>query len=851
MAGRTMDVSVLVRLVDRLTGPLRAVQSRLAGFAAFGQRIGLIGALVAGISFMAPINSAAQFDQKLRESVVTAGYWGDAAEKQIRRIADGVSQLALQVGIASSQLADARGLLIAGGMEETLVDRLLPTIGRVSKAASAVPDDVAKVAGALTNSLGVSSDQIELAFAKLITAGKLGRFEFRNMARELPELASQFTKFKIAGMEAVETLGASLQVAMFGTDDTRAAANNFKNFLSKVLAPDAVKNFKEMGVDILGVMQSAAAQGVNPIEAAVQKVLKLTGVSQKQALAIFNQKKSQGLTDAQAMAQALEQIKAIAGAGKLSNIFGDMQVLDFLLPMLANIDKYQEFRKEIAASGLDVIARDFATQMEGLTSKLAITGEIGEQAVNRIGIAFGSNLRWINAWGIAALGWVREIDARFPGLIDMMLSWGGAVLVAIASLALMVPVLSILSAAFGVLAALVGLVLTPIGLLVAAFAGLAYLIYSEWADFAPFFTELWDGVKQAFSGGWQDLQAGASRAGTALLAILGRTGSRLLQIGDRYFGGWPSRILAAVRPGLGRVEGAARQFGSGLVSYLRGLFTGDWTGMIAGLRDMARGASSAWSAVLGVFTAAGPQLRRFADTQLGGLPGQILNIIGGIWIAMASAVSTLAGRAGEALEPIGRAVLEWARDLPGRIARAFGENGAAALAWLKDLGASVTDTLDQLSSMSDADWANLGTRLGNALADSVRDAVNGLASFFTGLPARILDWVGSIDIGSLIKWPSFGGPPGAPGAPANENAPATDPMGNPTGAPAPQRQGFAPAPQRFASAASLAPGGRGGSDKVGGEIIVRAERGTQVAEVRSTNAAVPLKADNGRMIGRV
>ena len=53
MAGRTMDVSVLVRLVDRVTGPLGALQRRFAQFAALGQRIGILGAAVAAISFMA------------------------------------------------------------------------------------------------------------------------------------------------------------------------------------------------------------------------------------------------------------------------------------------------------------------------------------------------------------------------------------------------------------------------------------------------------------------------------------------------------------------------------------------------------------------------------------------------------------------------------------------------------------------------------------------------------------------------------------------------------------------------------------------------------------------------------
>lgn len=791
MAGRTMDVSVLVRLVDRLTGPLRAIQNRIAGLAALGQRIGILGAAAAAISFMAPINSAAAFDQKLRDNVVTAGYWGNAAETQIRRISSGVSQLALHVGIASNQLADARGLLIAAGMEEALTDRLLPTIGRVSKAASAVPDDVAKVVFALNNTLGISSEAMEQELAKLVTAGKLGRFEFRDMAKEIPGLSAQLAKLGITGSEAVATLGASLQVAMFGTDMPAAAANNFKNFLSKILSPETVKKFEDMGVNIMGVMQNAAAQGINPMEAAIQKILSLTGMSARDVQQIYQANKAKGMNDAQATAAALQQIEKIAGAGKLGQLFGDMQVLDFLLPFLANVDKYLAYKDEIATAGLDVIAKDYATQWEGLSTQLTISGEIGEQVLRRIGIAFGSNLKWINQWGIAALQWAAQIDERWPGMIDLVLSWGGAFLAAIAGLALMVPVLSILSAAFGVLASIVGVVLSPLGLVVAVLAGAAYLIYRNWDRLGPYFSNLWTSVVAAFQRGYD------------------------------------------------RVRALAQQFGGGLVTYLRSLFSGDWSGMTAGLGEMGSSVATLLGDINGLFGQAGAAVRRFAEEQLGGLPGQIVSIIGGVWIAISSAFSAFGSQIGGILEPVAQAVLDWARGLPARIAGAFGETGTSALAWLTDLGGqirtAVTGAIDELSGMSDEEWATLGTRLGNSLADSVRAAVDALGSFFTGLPGRIMDWVGSINIGSLIKWPTLpswlGGGSSAPAA-GNDNSPGAAPQPN-----------VAPAPQ---------PGGGGiGSAQVGGQIVVSAAPGAKVESVQSTNPAVPLKAANSRMVGRV
>lgn len=782
MAGRTMNLSVLVRLVDKITGPLGALQRRFAQFAALGQRIGILGAAAAAISFAAPIASAAAFDQVLRDIVVTADYGGTAAERRIRELASSVSKLALEVGIASNDLLKAQGLLIAAGAEETLVDKLMPTIGRVAKASSAVPEDVAKVTFALSNSLKISAGEMELALAKLVTAGKLGRFEFRDMAKELPELSSQFAKFKVTGLEAVETIGASLQVAMFGTDNTSAAANNFKNFLSKLLSPEVVNNFKKKaGVDILGVMQDASAKGLNPIESAIQKIMQVTGVSTEKAMDIFRSRKGEGMTDAEAAAAAVEQIKAIAGSGKLSQIFGDMQVLDFLLPMLSNIEKYKEFKQAISEAGLDVIAKDFATQFAGLQTQLTITEEIGTQMANRIGIAFGANLPWINAFGTTLLGWVHQLDQDFPGMVDTVVSGLGAFLALVAGLALAGPVFTVLSAAAGALAAVIALVLSPLGLLLAALAGIAYLIYQDWEGFAPFFADLWGGVKETFSG---------------------------------------------------------------LVDFFRALFAGDWSGMEAGLASARAGISRASTAIAAIAARVGPMIRAALasagaavlaslDNLFGGWPSKIASIVRGIALAVDAGFAAIGERfSGSALAGAG-----------GRLISDLWE-GAKSMAgpFLTWAGTWAGDLINKLSSWSDEDWISLGSQIGNSIADSVKAAIDGLVGWFAGLPGRILGAIGSIDLSSIIKWPSRptwlgGSGPAAPAA-GNDNTPGGE-----------KKASFAPVDgQKFASIGALA----GGNTNVGGHITVAAAPGSQVQSVESSNKNVPLeKSDNGRVVGRV
>lgn len=520
MSGKTMDVSVIVKLVDRLTAPLRGLQRGFERFGAIARKIGTIGAAIAGISFAVPLQQAAAFDQKLRDMVVTAGEFGSGAEKRIREIGQEMEQLALKVGITSDQLTDARALLTAAGLDDSLIGKLMPTIGRVAKAASADALDTAKTASALSGTLLIGADQMELALSKLVTAGKLGRFEFKDMARELPELSAQMAKLGVTGMEAVSTLGAALQVAMMGTSSTSTAANNLKNFLTKLNSPETLKNFKDAGVDLTRVMADAAAKGINPVEAAIQKIIKLTKIPKKEIDEIFNKAKKDGKSDQQAVDEVKKRIETVLAGSKLGELFKDMQVLDFLAPMLLNVEKYKDFKKQIEASGLGEMARDFDTQFAGLSTQIMLFGEIGTQAIRRIGLAFAKNLPWMNEGLQQMLGWIARLDKEYPGLVDQVLMWAGGILAVVTALAILGPVASAVGAGIGVLIALIGLLFSTVGAIVAvlaAFAGVAYVIVRNWSQFAGSFRAIWTGIRgvvtavvqglvSLFSGDWAGLQ---------------------------------------------------------------------------------------------------------------------------------------------------------------------------------------------------------------------------------------------------------------------------------------------------------------------------------------------------------
>ncbi|MDU8362833.1 hypothetical protein, partial [Pseudomonas syringae group sp. J309-1] len=135
-------------------------------------------------------------------------------------------------------------------------------------------------------------------------------------------------------------------------------------------------------------MKDAAAKGMNPIEAVIQKIGKLTGVNETQIAGFMKKAKQNGLEGAEALGYVRQQLEAIGAAGKVGELFQDKQVLDFLVPFLANIDEYKDIKSKVAAATGAITDADFDTQKAGINRQLTIYREVGTQAVRFVGMAF-------------------------------------------------------------------------------------------------------------------------------------------------------------------------------------------------------------------------------------------------------------------------------------------------------------------------------------------------------------------------------------------------------------------------------------------------------------------------------
>lgn len=688
MSSRSMSLDVLVRLRDKLSGPLRGLRAQLEKLAAFGRKLGLLGAAIAAISFMGPIKEAAAFQQKLLDIASTAELSGKAAFKFVDEARAKYEALALASGQASDTIAQGAGQMTAAGLDASLIDASIGDIARASTAANAQFSDMADVATSLMQTLKVPAAELKDAMGALVVSGKLGAFEMKDMAKYFPTLTSQMTKFGIKGREAVNFLGAALQIARKGTSDPAEAANNLKNFLSKVLAPATIKNFKDAGIDIQGVMKDAATKGINPIEAVVQKISNLTGASGKEISQMMANATKNGLTGADALASVREQLEKIHGAGKLGEIFADQQVMDFLIPMLANIDEYKKIKAEVAKATGGIIDTDFETQMAGLNRQLGLFNEIGTQAAREVGFAFGSWLPEINDMLAKGLKWYRDWNKESGGLGTKLLSIaGGGVILATAFGALGVA-LPVIAAGFAALGAL----LSPIGVLIGAVALAGMHIYKNWGTYGPRLVRLWDSAKRGF---------------LSFVDGLRDRGRRLIDAGREIFNQFGPRIAAGlnsawsdIKAGWSNIKGMFQEIAkaAGLKFDLSGISIDSVKlGLIKTLEGALKGISAAWNALKDFGSGFALHLPAIGE-DIGRTIKAFADIGNSLW-RIGRAVAQLAGLDTAKFDGFFKTLGDWA-----------GKAAAWQFGWIRTLAegiAAVTKAIADFAEGKPIDWNSL------------------------------------------------------------------------------------------------------------------------------------------------
>ncbi|HDW3810953.1 TPA: phage tail tape measure protein [Klebsiella pneumoniae] len=330
------------------------------------------------------VKKAATFQDNMTDMAITAGYDNktrDSLGKNIRA-------WSLKYNQTQDDLQAATSSLIGNNIDD--IDDIrayLPSIARGATATRTTAEQWAEAAFTTKQSLGIAAKDFAAVQNIMAYGGKAGSFEIPDQVKWLPSLAPQMAGIS-QGKEAVAEMAAALQVAKIGAGTSDEAANNFKNFLTKLFAPDTQKRFADQGINLSESLMRQKAEGISPIEGMMNVIQ--WSLEQKGPEAVKQFKAAMALKDDAARDQALQALQKNFGLGEL---FADMQVMAFVRPMLANMDKYRTIRAEaLKSANNDVLGADYAKRLESpiekmkklmvATSDLGIT--LGEQLMPQV-----------------------------------------------------------------------------------------------------------------------------------------------------------------------------------------------------------------------------------------------------------------------------------------------------------------------------------------------------------------------------------------------------------------------------------------------------------------------------------
>lgn len=559
-----------------------------------GQAMETIGTGVAlGAPVVQSMRTAIDFKDQTNDIAITGGF--DAAEET--RLSDVMRGAALKWNQTQTEVANGTAVLIAGGISSAKeLQAYAPLMAKFATATRASMDDLGSVAIALNDNLGVGASGFERSMNMLASAGKQGQFELADMAKWLPQLTPQFAALGITGERAVAEIGASLQIARRGAGTNDEAANNFKNFLSKLTAKDTLKSFEGAGIDLQDAMTNLVGKGLTPVQAMLEVITQYVGSKGPKAAGEFQ--KAMAIKDDAERETALKRLNE---AYKLGELFADMQVLSFVRPAMANradLSKIQQTSSDDADKGVG--DADWKKRMESPKEQLkALTINLSE-----LGITVGSVL-------LPAL--VDVTQAVIP-VVQSFATWAGENPALVKSVIGLVGGLLVGKLAFIGLAYGVNLAISPI-------VGMTTTIRSLSAKWT-LLRSMWQ------MGKFAPLVTGLTRIGSGLVTVLRYSGLFLRGMAMAF--GTPLMMAARGVLMLGKVLGGTLLFGLKLAGQAvlwlgRALLMNPIGLLVTGIALSAYLIYRYWEPIKGFFGGLWGEIKAGFSGGLSGIAGLITN----------------------------------------------------------------------------------------------------------------------------------------------------------------------------------------------------------------------------------
>lgn len=378
MAGATSRITVEIggKLAASLTSSLRAAQAQVSSFSRNVNRtindaatagakgfkgmlrndafqVAAAGAASIGLALGQSVRTAAKFETALTEIGKISG----SSQSELKQLGAQLSALSARnaTNLAPTVLAQGVQDLVAQGLNLKDAVASMEALGKVATATGSELTDVTKTGFQLQNALKIRPTELKATFDALAFAGKAGAFELKDMAQFMPTIAAAAGTLGIQGKQGAIALASMMQMVRKDAPDAGQAATRMTDAMLKMTAPDAVKNFKKFGVNIEQVLKNAKAKGINPMEAALNELQRVTG----------------------------------GDAFKLSQIFGDKEAKLALMSLMKYRQEYEKLKADAGGSAAaGTVEQDYLKSINTLNGNL----NTFKATTERLGIALGNAL---------------------------------------------------------------------------------------------------------------------------------------------------------------------------------------------------------------------------------------------------------------------------------------------------------------------------------------------------------------------------------------------------------------------------------------------------------------------------
>ena len=499
LRGAQMQVSSFGRNVNRtMTDASKSFKNVLRNDAF---QMAAVGAAGIGVALTASVKAAASFETVLSDIGKTA----NVGNAELKILGNQITSLSARnrTNLGPEKIAAGIQDLVAQGLSLQDAVASMESLGRVATATNSDLLDVTKTGFQLQNALKIKPTELKATFDALAYAGKQGAFELKDMATFMPTISAAAGTLGIQGKQGAISLAAMMQMIRKDAPDAGQAATRMTDAMLKMTAPDAVKNFKKFGVDIQKVLNDAKAKGINPMEAALSELQRVTGGD------VF----------------------------KLSQIFGDKEAKLGLMSLMKYRKEYEQLKREAGGAGAaGTIDRDYQKSITTFAGTMASF----QNSSQRLGIALGNALLPSLTAMAEAITPLVESFANFAQTNPAFTSFMVGVSAAFAGLVPLIPVIasavslvSSLSAAIGgagglgaVLASVGAVITGPVGITIAAIVGIGATLVWAYTQFQWFrdavngvfagYMQFFQGIGQTFQGVW-DLIVGIFSGNTKLI----------------------------------------------------------------------------------------------------------------------------------------------------------------------------------------------------------------------------------------------------------------------------------------------------------------------------------------------